>query len=466
MFQAYHADFQAKRFSHLNGDAPRLVGGQASDPHATHRGAGATPRLAWLSAGGLALGQPDHARYFPLSADECIAASGFQIKQNDVGFALQNALKAHELAPPPADPGDLDRADARAYQAAKQFDRASESLGRSMVLYPLSSRGLQFLFPTESGLPRPAPAELTATLKELDTLTAASPNDRLLALLRLGLESRSKGDYGTAAEAYKQAEQICPDEASVGGICFLEAMCAMESGDLVHAAEKWQAAARTNDFSQAQYALGLSAIAYTLDGHADSINKAGAVLQLPIAKKEPMASELNQLLSSISGKLWRNHSINRDAGSESWVEVDLYNLPFASLAPVRTLDKDGKYSQRRVGIRPTTVSSVGVAGAQQPIFRIPCAITVPVIAPDKLHLAFAAAGEVFPLPPTFCDLFVLEMNGKMVVGTPSVLFTGNLVARSTVKSVTWADAGSVTISGSKVDVFGGETDYSRQVPVK
>ena len=472
-FQVHHLDFTSKKFTRMNCDSERLVGGHVADPHATHHTiTGASSRLAWLSPAGLAIGQLDHAHYYPLTSSECIAASALQIKQNEPDKAVASALRAHELEPGPADPGELDRTDAHAYLAAKQFNPAIDSYGRAMLLYPVGLHGIHFLFSADSGLPRPVPGEVAATLKEMDALIAAAPSDhsRMMTLLRQGLDARSKGDYATAAEAYKQASPICPDDASVGGLRFLEAMCAFENGDLLHAGEKWEAAARTADFPQNQYAAGLAAIAYTLDGHTDTVTKAQNALQLPVAKTGPLASELAQLPPAIRGKVYRDHSTSKenmapDNSAKTWVEIDVYSIPFASITPVPVQDKDGKSVGRRIGIKTVTASSVGLSGYDQPIFHIPCAITIPSFAPDKRHIAFAASGEVFPLPQSFCDVYVLDSRGTVSVGNLNVCYTGVLATRNTVSALTWTDALSLKVSGSKIDVFGGETPYTRTVAV-
>jgi tetratricopeptide (TPR) repeat protein len=468
IFQAYRLDFAAKKFTHLDEDSMALIGGHAPDPRAVHHNG--TNRHAWLSGGGLAVGEPGKARYFPQTANECMAASALQIRQNETDKAVASALKAHELQPPPLDPGDLDRADARAYLAAKQFDPACDSFEKALLLHPIGARGLTFLFPPGTGLPRPAPAETAALLKEMEQLSNAVPTNQLIPLLKRGLESRLKGDYVDAADAYRRASPLCADEATVGGLRFQEAMSAFENGELVHAAEKWEAAARTTDFPQGQYAAALSAIAYSLDGHADAAAKATAVLQLPAAKSGLIATEVAQLLGLVKGLPYRDHSVSKenataDDSLKTWVEIDLYTLPFASLSPVRVQDKDGKFVERHVGVRSVTASAVGLSGAQAPIFRIPCAITIPSISPDKHHLAFAAEGEVFPLNPTFCDVYVIDVRGTVAVGNTNVLNTGVLTSRATVSGLTWTDTTELKISGSTVDVFGGETPYTKTLPV-
>ena len=468
IFQAYRLDFAAKTFTHLDEDSTSLIGGHAPDPRAVHHNG--TNRHAWLSGGGLAIGAADNARYFPQTAGECMAASALEIRQNETVKAVASALKAHELQPPPLDPGDLDRADARAYLAAKQFEPACDSFEKALLLHPIGARGLNFLFPPGTGLPRPAPAETAALLKEMEQLSNAVPANQLIPLLRRALDSRLKGDYVDAADAYRRASPLCADEATVGGLRFQEAMCAFENGELVHAAEKWEAAARTTDFPQGQYAAALSAIAYSLDGHADAVSKANAVLQLPAAKNGPLATEISQLLAQVKGLPYRDHSVSKenataDESLKTWVEIDLYSIPFASLSTVRVPDKDGKFIERHVGAHTVTASAVGISGAQAPIFRIPCAITIPSISPDKRHLAFAAEGEVFPLNPTFCDVFVIDTRGAVDVGNSNVLTTGILSSRTTISGLTWTDTTALKITGSTVDVFGGETSYTRTLPV-
>ncbi len=469
VFQSYRLDFTTKKFTHLDGDSATLTGANAADPRAAHHNG--TLRQAWLSPGGLALGEPGKARYFPLTPTECMAASALQIRQGEADKAVASALKAHELQPPPLDAGELDRADARAYLAAKQYDPACDSFEKALLLHPIGGpHGLTFLFPPGAGLPRPAPAETAAVVKEMEQLCTAAPQNKLIPLLRRAYEARLKGEYNDAEEAYRLASPICPDEATVGGLRFQEAMCFFENGELVHAGEKWEAAARTTDFPQAQYAAALSAIAYTLDGHGDAANKANAVTQLSAAKTGPLTNELAQLIASVKGRPYRDHSVSKenatpDDALKTWVEIDIYSIPFASLTPQRVLDKDGKYVDRHIGVKTLTASAVGLSGAQAPIFHIPCAITIPTIAPDRRHLAFAAEGEVFPLNPSFCDVYVIDMKGNISIGNTNVLTTGLLSGRNTITGLSFNDGAELKVSGSTIDVFGGETPYSKAVPI-
>jgi tetratricopeptide (TPR) repeat protein len=236
--------------------------------------------------------------------------------------------------------------------AAKQYDPAAKSFERAALLYPVGtgSHALRFLFPANSGLPRPSPAEIAAAIKEMDQLIAVTPNNRMIPLLKQGLEARAKGDYTVAIEMYRLAAQICPDEASTAGVHFLEAMCFAESSDLVHAGEKWEFAARCADFPQNQYAAGLSACAFVLDGHADSIARSSTVLQLSAAKNGPLTTELQQLSSSLSGKTWRVHSISKenstpDDAVKTWVEIDAYYIPY-SLRDHRPIDRARQETRR------------------------------------------------------------------------------------------------------------------------
>src|SRR5207248_11532573 len=114
---------------------------------------------------------------------------------------------------------------------------------------------------------------------------------------------------------------------------------------------------------------------------------------------------------------------------------------------------------------PVTTSAVRLAGIDKPIFRIPCAISTPVIAPGSTHMAFSLTGEVLPLTPTFCDVCVIDMRGTPLVGDLRAALTGDVVSRYTVSNLAWNGAGELRVTGSKVDVFGGETSFSKSLPV-
>ncbi|MFH0939622.1 MAG: hypothetical protein V1899_10140 [Planctomycetota bacterium] len=468
LYQVYRVAFDKKTFTRLDGDSAELLGGHVLDPRAIRRKG--PIRYAWLSAAGLTVGEPGKARYYPMSAAQCIAASAFQIKQGESQKAVQSVMKARELQLPSENLNELDKAEARAYLADKQPDNAADAFERSALLFPIGSDGLKFIFPASTGLPRPAPAEMAAALKEMDDLIKALPDNRLLPLLKQALAAREQGNQRQALDFYRQAVPILPDQARLGGVRFLEAMCAFELCDLQLAAEKWEAAARSADFPQASYAAGLSAIAYLLTERPENVAKANTVLQLTVARNSPLANEFSQLTGWLRGKAFveRAHSqetVSADGRMRCWVDYETYYLPLAGPAPVRVSDRDGKVTERRIGVRSVTTSSIWVVGNQQPIFRIPCRISVPVIAPNATALAFSAHGEVFPLSNNFCEVYVIDTRGKLLLGDIKATFTGQVMSRYIVKTIVWNGPQNVTVTGSEVDVFGAETTFSKTLTV-
>jgi len=464
IYQVYRLDFNTRRFTRIDGDSGEMLGGHALKPSSARR----KPVYAWFSAAGLAVGEPGQARYYPLNANQCVAASTLQVKQGDAKRAIASALKAREFQPPPDDLSQLDRAEALAYLADKQIERAAFALERSILLYPVGPEGLRFIFPAASGLPRMPPSDVAGTLKEIKDLTQALPENRLLPKLGKALAARDKGDYQQALQFYREAFPIVADDACGGGIRFLEGLCAFEAGgDLRLAAEKWEQAARSADFPQVGYAAGLSAIAYCLADHSE---KATTVLQLTTARNSPLATELNQLPSWLNDRPRMESEkskevVSADGATRCWVEYERCQVPFASLVPRRVPAREGKYAERRIGTQTVTVSSVWLAGTAQPIYRIPRVITAPKFSPNGALLAFAAAGEVFPLADDFCDLFVIDRRGTQVLGDSRAAFSSQGKGRHIVKKFDWLDSQQISVSGSEVDVFGGETPFSKTIQI-
>ena len=467
LYQVHKLEFTSKRWTRIDGDSPELLGGHVMDPRALRR-KGPT-RYAWLSSAGLAVGEPGKAKYYPMTSNQCLAASALHIQQNEPDLAVATALRAREINPPPDDPGQLDKADSKAYLAQKKMDRAAESFERAALLYPIGVEGLTFVFPPSSGLPRSTPDAINATLKEMDEFIQALPNNNLLPKLKQALTLRSQGNQKQAMDLYRQCVPILPDEARIGGVRFLEAMCAFETGDMVMAGEKWEAAARCADFPQADYAAGLSAMAYLLSERPEASAKASTVLNLPPAKNSPFAQELSGLPNLVRGRTIRENNLSKEAVAadnsvRAWVQIERCQVPFAYLKSTR-IEEDGKFSERRIGVRTTTASSVWLAGMQQPIFRIPRPITVPAISPNNNMLAFAVSGEVFPLPESLCDVFVIDLRGTLILGDAKAPYTGRVQSRYTVKNVAWSGALELTVTANQIDVFGGDTAVTRVIPV-
>jgi len=468
-FQVSKLDFKSSRFIRIeSSDGPDLIGGHMADPRTRRKG---EPRFAWLSAAGLAIGDAKLARYNPLTVMQYATASGiYGTKLNDTATGLTMAQKARDLAGLGGDAAFMEHLEFRANFADKKYGPAGEAFERYLLLTPVGRDGLHFLFPTSSGLPRPAPSEIDALDKELEELIKVLPENRLLPLLRQAYVARSQGKNRQALAFYKEAIPICADEARAGGVRFQEAMAAFEAGDLLRAGEAWDTAARSAQFPQADFAAGLSAIAYMLDGRADAPVKATAALQAPAAKASPLSAEISQLSTTVRGKPFRDSSkskeiLSADQTVRAWVEIDIYSMPFASLKPVRIFDKAGKPIDRRIGIKPVTVSSIALGGLDQPIFRVPRAITQPVIAPNSTLMAFSVHGEVFPLEDTFCDVLVIDTRGRLILGNNAARLTGKFSGRNIVKTIEWSGPLNLKVTGTEIDFFGAEKPFTRTLTV-
>jgi hypothetical protein len=247
-------------------------------------------------------------------------------------------------------------------------------------------------------------------------------------------------------------------------------MCAFESGEIALAAEKWEAAARSADFPQADYAAGLSAAAYLIAEKADGVARANAALQLPALKNSPLAPELTGLVSSAKGRVFRENAtqskeiVSADNSVRTWVQVERFQIPYAYLKPVR-IEEDGKFSERRIGLKTTSSTSIWLAGMDHPIFRIPRPITLPIIAPNNAALAFTVAGEVFPLTETPCDVFVINTQGALLLGDEKVTYTGKIQSRYNVKTIAWTGPQEITATAGRLDIFGQEIPVTRILPI-
>jgi tetratricopeptide (TPR) repeat protein len=467
LYQVYKLDVKSKQFTKLDGDSTELLGGHVLDSRALKR-KGPT-RYAWLSSAGLAVGEPQKARYFPMTSAQCLAASGFLIKQNEAAKALSTALRAQEMMPLPLDASELHKAESRAYLAVEKPERAADAFERAVLLHPVGPEGLRLIFPPESGLPRPAPTDLAAEQKEIEGLLKAQPNNKLLPLLRQALSARAQGKPQDALEFYRQGIPLCPDEARVGGVRFLQGLCALESFDYWQAGEQFEFAAKSNGFPHADYAAGLGALCAWLAERPESDKRAGGLLQMIVARNSPLAQEFGTLAAQFQGR----HAVEKTTGKEVvsaqgarvWVEAQKYLLPYVFLKPARVLGPDGKHVERRIGLRPVTASAVKVAGTEQPIFRIPREISAPQFSAAGGTLAFAVSGEVFPRGEALCDVFAIDLKGVLLLGSPRVVYSGQLESRQIVSRFEWSGASDLKVDVLEIDVFGGETPKSRTLPV-
>jgi tetratricopeptide (TPR) repeat protein len=466
MYEVYKLDFEGKRYTRIDGPSAELLGGHALDPRALRRKG--PERYAWFSSAGMALGDPANARHFPTTARQCVQASEFYLQHNNAAQAVEVLRKARNFPAPEDDPGMIERAESRAYLAEKNFDRAAQAYEMATLLYPIGPRGLQFIFPANSGYPRPAPAELTDRVRELDGLIRSLPTNRLLPLLKKALEARIEGKQRQALDFYKQAEPIPADEARIGGLKFLEGMALFEFGDLLQAGERFDSAARSPDFPQAHFAAALAAASLTLDGRPDVVNRAVEILKSNALAHSPWKQEMSTYANHLKGALLRERGEHRDlppmqGHPKTWIEIDPYAIPFASLKPVRVRERDGKYSLRHVGIQRAFTSSVGSGG--EVLFRVPQAITTPLLSPDGLMMAFTVSGEVFPLPDTYCDLIVIDGKGKMLFGNAQAAVTGEFRGRRVINKLEWS-AGGLNVSGNAIDLFGTETPFTHAITVQ
>jgi tetratricopeptide (TPR) repeat protein len=467
LYQVYKLDFKSKQFTKLDGDSPELLGGHVLDPRALKR-KGPT-RYAWLSSGGLAIGEPQKARYFPQTSTQCLAASGFFIKQNEAAKALATALKAQELTPLPADQSELFKVESKAYLANNKHERAADAFERAVLLHPVGPHGLNLIFPASTGLPRPSPADLAAELKELDDLMKAVPDNKLLPLLRKALHARGQGNQREAIDTYLMALPLCPDEARGGGVRFLQGLCSLEALDYWAASEQFEFAAKSG-FPHADYAAGLSALTALLAERAESDRKASGALNMPVARKSAFTQELSQLPQQFQGrkaveKQPATKEVLSGQGGRIWVEASRYLIPYAYINPTRVYTPDGKIAERRIGLRPVTASAIKLGGVENPIFQIPREISLPKFSSTGTLLAFSATGEVFPRGDVPCDIFVIDLKGAVVLGNARAVHSGSLQSRFAVKDFDWSGAAELKVDALEIDVFGGETPVTRTIPV-
>jgi len=469
-YEACELVFAKGNFSRLAEGGTEFLGGHAPDPRQLRRGG--APRWAWLSPAGLAIGTAQKARFYPQTGAQGMAASGYYVQQQEPQKAVAAALKARELKPPVEDPGDLGRAEARAYREAGEGARAAEAYERAALLYPVGKAGLPLLFPPGSGLPQQP--DTAATLKEMEALALAAPNAKIMGALRSAYTARVEGKSRAALDAYLQAIQFCAAEELVGGMKFQAALAAFENGELTLAGEHWESAARCPGFPQADYAAGLAAIAYKLDTRPGAAERADAALKLGLALNTPLREELQRLPNDLRDRTYRARRTENEVksapaqGLRAWVEVTEFAVPQAFLKPSRIRDFDGNYSERRIAPRYITLSELQVAGlaeGTQCVARLPLRIGAPLFSADGQMLAFLAQGEVFPLPDSFCEVYVVNLKGAILYGSPQALLTGRLSARTRMNALSWTGPKALQVSGANVDVFGNETQTQKAIAV-
>jgi len=216
---------------------------------------------------------------------------------------LAAAQKAREMKPPAQDSGSVWRAEARAAMAIGNGAQAASAWERAELLYPIGDDGLPWVFPPKSGLPQVT--DVTAALKNMQTFAAAAPDNKLMAALNAALAARAKGAPGEALKLYAQAIDLCPAESMLAGVKFRAALAAYEAGDPGLAGEHWESAARCISFPQADYASGLSAMAYKLDGRPGMNERADAALRLGVARNSVLKKELLALPRDLHGRTYR-----------------------------------------------------------------------------------------------------------------------------------------------------------------
>lgn len=469
-YEVLEFSFARDTSSRLDAGGNEWLGGHALDPRILRRGG--APNWAWLSPAGLALGAPNKARYYPQTAEEHVAACTLYLRQRQPDKALAAALKARQLKPPPEDLGALGRAEAQAYLARGEASRAAETYERAFLLYPVSRDGLPLVFPPQSGVP--ARFDPGAALKEMDAFVAAAPASKLLGALRQAFAARTVGQSQVAQESYRVALQNAPAEELVGGVKFQMALVALEDNQPALAGENWEGAARCAGFPQADYAAGLSAMAYKLDGKPASVERADRVLRLGLELNTSLRPDLERLPRELQGRVYMQKrteaedSKSADQTLRAWVQVTEYHLPQAFLRPARMLDAEGRTVERRLGAVRVVISEVQVAGlpgGTHTLARVPFAISRPKFAPASQLIAFLAQGEVFPLPDAFCEVYAVNLAGNILYGSTPALSTGRLAARQVINDFTWSGPHRLEITGNEVDAWGNQSPFRKSVPL-
>ena len=456
--------------------APTLCGGLTFDPQGLQH---KDPRKAWLSPAGLALNDGGKTRYFPRSAEQYLAASKLYLEDKDAAKAAACAERSRELKPPVELLREIELADARALLADQKGRQALDVYIRASLLFPLGPEPLTFIFPPNGPLPSPPAALIQDQIKELDAFIAGAPQGAQEALvlqsLRDGLQRRLKGDQAAAIEGYRGAEALCASEDLKGGLRFLQGMAEFEQGNIAAAAERWETAARSNDFAQAGYVAGLAAETWYLDGRPESDAKGNQALQRAQTLLPNLGPELQTLTALIKGKPAKSVKLSDEIKSpdqkvHAWVEVTELLVPQASLLPQRMLTPDRKYSDRYIGVALATSSALqlggtGVAEGTRTLVRIPRPISLPNFTPAGDMIGFLAQGEVFPLADAFCEAYVVDLNKNLLAGDPGALTGGPLRGRAMLSSLTWAGPRDLRADGVQVDYLGGQTPVQKVVSI-
>lgn len=468
-YDVYELNLGKGNFRKLDGGSTDLLGGHAPEPRLA-RGA-ETTRWAWFSAGGLTVGSPQKAIYFPRTAKEFLAASEAYLRQNEPQKALDAAAKAREVQPPPLDPGDLWRAEARAALAIGNGAQAASAWEFALLQYPVGKKGLPWAFPAGSGLPNPINTDLS--LKDLAAFGVAAPEDKLLGALHAAYAARTKGQPQEALLLYAKAVEMCPSEAMVAGVKFQAGLAAYEAGQPMQAGEYWESAARCPAFPQADYAAGLSAMAYKLDGRPGMNERADAALRLGITRNSNLKNDLVALPRDLHGRSYLGKHTGTEEKSpdqnlRAWFEVTTYELPSAALCPYTMLDAENQEVLRYVGCSRVTLSELNVAGlpaGTQRLVKAPFPTSTPLFSPDGMMIAFQVQGDLFPKGRGFCEAYVVGLNGAVLQGNPGALASGQLASRARITSLQWTGPQALTESGTTIDAFGNETPFQKNLIV-
>lgn len=468
-YDVYELNLAKGNFRRLDGGSTDLMGGHAIDPRKP-RGAESN-KWAWLSPAGLAVGSPEKALYFPRTSKEWLAASEAYLRQNEAQKALEAAGRAREIQPPPLDPGALWRAEARAALAAGNGAQAASAWEHALLQYPVGPKGLPWVFPPTSSLPNSI--DVAVLSKDLAAFSAAAPENKLLAALNAAFGARVKGQSKEALDLYGKAIEMCSSEAMVAGVKFQAALTAYENGNPSLAGEHWESAARCPGFPQAEYASGLSAMAYKLDGHPGMNERADAALRLGIARNAGLKNDLLALPRDLHGRVYRQKRTEAEQKSpdqtlRAWFDVTEYEIPTASLRPRPMMDSEGKDVIRQVGCLRITISELNVAGlpaGTQVLAKMPFPVSTPLFSPEGKMIAFQAQGDLFPKGRGFCEVYVVSLSGAVLQGNVPALTTGRLSTRTRLTSLQWAGPQALLESGTTIDVFGNEAPFQKNLVV-
>jgi len=466
-FESYKLDLVQRKWSRLESDTSELIGGPVLDPKLKK---GDPARYAWLSPAGLAIGDAAKPRVLPVTPAQHLSASLQALKNNDAPKALELALKAQDLKPPLENPEALNQALYAAYFANKNFDRATDIFEQSWLLEPITSTGPHYIFPPDSSLPPPPAEWIASQIKMMDELVAANPDARMIPVLKDAMLARIKGQHRRAMEIYQRAIDLCPDKARVGGVRFQQGLCDLEMGDANQAAEMFEQAAGIEDFPQADFAAAYGAMAYALAGRAEAANKASRVLQLPAAKKSPLAAEMAQIPMAIKGRVFKTHgqskeAVSADGQSSAWVEFDDYWIPFGATKATPLEQADGTFVPKRFGVNHLTASAIFSNKQATPIFSAARPLNELKLSPSGNLLAFEVSGEVFPVGDQFCELFVIDLQGKVHYGNAQAAVQGKTKGRHIINDFTWNSDSELKISGLEVDDFGAQRPFEKTQPL-